>query len=825
MHFTSVKAVLVASLVGFALLHAPYSRATSFTTLEKISTDNLPASRVYKQSIQQTPSIAAAKLDIAALSKEDKSQENDALPYRFAVPLASGADFTKIGKWEVMGDTAIWRMKVTSKDAQSFNFGLKNVFLPKGTKLFFYNDDYSLILGPYTEKDNKSHGELWTPVIESKNVTIEINVPVIMQSYLKFEIAQINQGYRGIKSAQIAKSGSCNNDVACSEADAWRDEIRSVARYSISGTGLCSGTLMNNIEGDFKPYFLSAGHCGVSTSTDASLVLYWNYETTVCQATPNGQLNQFSNGSTFRAASSVSGVVGSDFVIVELDAVPDSAFNVYWAGWDNSSAAPSSAVGIHHPSGDEKRISFDNDPLTITNYGESAENPAFTHLRVGAWDDGTTEGGSSGSGIWNSAHHLVGTLSGGTASCLNPTDPDWYGRLSVHWTGDGSADGQVKVWLDPDNTGATTLDGSNMCTSPTVMITSSPATAQIGQQIVFSANASGGAGGTYTYAWDFNGDGVIDSTDSTPSYRYNYFHQGVVKVTAYDSTNCSDSDSVAIVVNNSDIEIFPVNAEVPADWRVPSSANAGWVLESSSAFEGSYSLKSESIAKNQSASIEVTRNFQNNESFVSFAYRVSSEAGYDKLKFYIDNVEQDAWSGNLAWRTRYYPLTPGNHTLRWSYEKDGTFSVGSDMAWIDGVIFSKSNEVPVASVVATTIDVAEGGNVSLDASPSSGANGDALAFSWEQTSGLTVALTNNNTSVATFTAPNVTSNTVLAFTVTVTDPSGRSDTANISVTVNDTSVDNNGSSGGGGGGSFGIMLLAMLFLLSRGRKRQIRIDG
>ena len=697
MHFTSVKAVLVASLVGFALLHAPYSRATSFTTLEKISTNNIPASRVYKQIIQQAPLITAAKLDIIALSKEDKFRENDALPYRFAVPLASGADFKKVGKWEVMGDTAIWRMKVTSKDAQSFNFGLKNVFFPKGTKLFFYNDDYSLILGPYTEKNNKSHGELWTPVIESKNVTIEINVPVIMQSYLKFEISQINQGYRGIKSIQIAKSGSCNNDVVCSEADAWRDEIRSVARYSVSGTGLCTGTLMNNVKGDLKPYFLSAGHCGVGTSTDASLVFYWNYETTVCQATPDGQLNQFSSGSTFRAASSVGGVVGSDFVIVELDEIPDPVFNVYWAGWDNSSTAPSSAVGIHHPSGDEKRISFDNDPLTITNYGGSAEDPAFTHLRVGAWDDGTTEGGSSGSGIWNSAHRLVGTLSGGGASCSAPTASDWYGRLSVHWEGDGSSDGQVKIWLDPDNTGATTVDGANMCDGPTVTITSSPATAQIGQQVVFSVNASGGTGGIYTYAWDFNSDGIIDSTDRVPSYNYNYFYQGVVKVMAYDSANCPGFDSASIVVNNSGVEVFPVNAEVPADWSVPSSANAGWALENTSSFEGSYSLKSEVIADNQNASIEVTRNFQGSNSFVAFAYKVSSEIGYDELKFYIDNVEQDAWSGNLAWRTRHYPLTPGNHTLRWSYEKDGSLSEGSDMAWVDGVVLSTPNTPPVAN--------------------------------------------------------------------------------------------------------------------------------
>ncbi len=789
MQSNPLRTALAACAMSFVLLHTPQIHATSFITLKKMATGNVPASSLYKQSMQPAPFIVAPKLNITSLAKEDKTRESSALPYRFAIPLASSTNFTKNGGWETRGDTAIWRMKVTSKNAQSFNFGLKNVFFPKGTKLFFYDENYSIVLGPYTEKDNKSHGELWTPVIESDNVTIEINVPVKMRSYLKFEIVQINQGYRGIKSTQIAKSGSCNIDVVCPEGDAWRDEIRSVARYSIDGSFLCTGSIINNARGDFKPYFLSAGHCGVDNTNDASLVFYWNYETTICQGNPNGQLNQFSNGSTFRAASSSSNdVIDSDFVITELDDLPDSAFDVYWAGWDNSGPAPSSAVGIHHPAGDEKRISIENDPLTITSYGGNTENADSTHLRIGSWDSGTTEGGSSGSGIWNSAHHLVGTLSGGSASCIDPTESDWYGRFSVHWEGNGSADGQVKAWLDPDNTGITTVDGINICDTPTVTITSSPATAQIGQQIEFSATTSGGAG-TYTYTWDFNSDGIIDSTVSNPAFTYNYFYQGNIVVTAYDATNCPGTDSAAIVVDNGGVELFPVTAEVPVDWSVPAQADASWILEDgNTVFEGTYSIKSETITDSQTASIEVTQNFTGSDNFISFAYKVSSEDGYDYLKFYIDGIEKNAWSGEIPWSMTHYQLTADIHTLRWEYAKDDTLLAGSDRAWIDavsGLKFSTSNEAPVATIAATTINTSGGENVYMDASQSSDPDGDTLSFNWEQTNSPLVLLTNSNASIATFIAPDVTSATELTFTVTVTDTAGNSDTVNVSVTVTD----------------------------------------
>lgn len=57
---------------------------------------------------------------------------------------------------------------------------------------------------------------------------------------------------------------------------------------------------------------------------------------------------------------------------------------------------------------------------------------------------------------------------------------------------------------------------------------------------------------------------------------------------------------------------------------------------------------------------------------LSFYYRVSSEATYDFLRFYIDGVHQNQWSGIIGWAQQTYSLTPGSHTLKWEYIKDYT---------------------------------------------------------------------------------------------------------------------------------------------------------
>jgi hypothetical protein len=57
------------------------------------------------------------------------------------------------------------------------------------------------------------------------------------------------------------------------------------------------------------------------------------------------------------------------------------------------------------------------------------------------------------------------------------------------------------------------------------------------------------------------------------------------------------------------------------------------------------------------------------------------------LKFYIDGVEKDTWSGEEDWAEVSFPVTAGTRTFEWTYSKDGSDSSGDDTAWIDDIVF------------------------------------------------------------------------------------------------------------------------------------------
>jgi hypothetical protein len=70
---------------------------------------------------------------------------------------------------------------------------------------------------------------------------------------------------------------------------------------------------------------------------------------------------------------------------------------------------------------------------------------------------------------------------------------------------------------------------------------------------------------------------------------------------------------------------------------------------------------------------------------LAFYFKVSSEEGYDFLRFYIDDVEQNAWSGLQGWQQASFTVAPGYHIFRWTYEKDEIIAANEDAAWVDFV--------------------------------------------------------------------------------------------------------------------------------------------
>jgi hypothetical protein len=236
-------------------------------------------------------------------------------------------------------------------------------------------------------------------------------------------------------------------------------------------------------------------HCGVD-ATAANMTqwkFYFKYEAPSCiNPSTAGTLDDYFITGCLRIADSGDngGDSGSDFLLVKLGSSTNEAtiitnlksanFSAYWNGWNANTAATTGGVGIHHPAGDIKKIS------TFSGTSVSAGwnvNGLLSHWRQ-SWTSnsnghGVTEGGSSGSPLFNNSQgYIIGTLTGGSSSCNSPTSPDFYGKMSYHWTSNGTANNlRLKPWLDPTNSGVLTLAGSaNPCSSSTGPCTASSTT-------------------------------------------------------------------------------------------------------------------------------------------------------------------------------------------------------------------------------------------------------------------------------------------------------------------------------------------------------------
>ncbi|MFN8178058.1 MAG: proprotein convertase P-domain-containing protein [bacterium] len=403
-----------------------------------------------------------ARDGVALSAVADERSRTEGTPFQFADPVPTSITPATHGTWETLPDGArLWRLFIDAPGATDLNLGFGRFNLPPGATLHVIAPGRDYYEGPYTGED-ATDGQLWLPVTPGSQAVVELYVPPRAKFEPDLELVQVGYGFRDwFHLASPLRQGACNNDVICPVGDPWRDDIHAEAVYQRSGAWTCSGQMVNNTAADFTPYFETANHCGVNAGNAATMVVYWNFESPTCGALCCGSLAQNQTGATWKASYAT-----SDFTLVQLNATPNPDWHVYYAGWDNSGAAVPSVVGIHHPNCDEKAISFENDALVITSYLGTTTPGDGSHWEVRHWESGVTEPGSSGSGIWDTNHRLVGQLHGGYSSCSLPHDPDWYGRVSMSWNGGGTPSSRLKDWLDPLNSGVQTLNGSYAAPPP-----------------------------------------------------------------------------------------------------------------------------------------------------------------------------------------------------------------------------------------------------------------------------------------------------------------------------------------------------------------------
>lgn len=394
--------------------------------------------RVYVARLQFAP-LAAARVE----KLRERNARRLGKPLEVGLARATGSEALGASRldlqWVLQADGgAVARFEVESPAALGLRAGLVLAGLDPRMELRFGGVDGEVVArasGREAARLRDRQDRYWTPATPGERQLVEIHAPAqVAFTALRVRVDAVSHllssGKDGFPERGITKSaGACNVDVACSVATLGQDFVAAKNAVALmqfvvdGGSYVCTGTLLNDSDSSTQlPYFYSAHHCIEDQAIANTLETYWNFEAATCGGSP-GSYQQLTGGALHLYSDA-----GTDALLLRLNvAAPAGAT---FSGWDREPLPASTAVtAIHHPAGDVKKVS----------QGQHVASDASNHA-VG-WLDGTTEGGSSGSGLftrgWDGKYYLRGGLYGGTASCANTgslataSNRDYYSRFDV----------------------------------------------------------------------------------------------------------------------------------------------------------------------------------------------------------------------------------------------------------------------------------------------------------------------------------------------------------------------------------------------------------
>ena len=423
------------------------------------------------------------------IHKEDAESARKGVLFRMGVATSVNLNTINAGAWSTLttGEKK-WQLIIQNPGAEALSFVFKTFKLSEGSIFWVQNKKGEKVSKVLTNEDLLEDFQQNIALCYGDELVLTL-IDQLNANRSELVLDRVFYNYRAtgnlVSKNKINESSSCEVNINCSEGSDFQDEKRGIALvYIIEGkaAGYCSGSLVNNLAQDCKPLFLTALHCGVSTSgSDMALwKFYFNYEAIDC-ANPSavGTLfNHYINGCVRLAdAADNGGDTGSDFLLLQLgtlanqgatiNALRSASINAYWNGWDaNAQANTGGGVGIHHPSGDIKKISTYSVTPTSASFGGKVQNTHWDLTWAGTTHGhGITEEGSSGSPLFaynSGSSRIIGTLTGGSTFCNALTAHDLYGKVAYHWQSNGATvNKRLSTYLDPANTGVKVLNGSS----------------------------------------------------------------------------------------------------------------------------------------------------------------------------------------------------------------------------------------------------------------------------------------------------------------------------------------------------------------------------
>jgi len=348
----------------------------------------------------------------------------------------------------------LWMLRIQSESALSIGIICNAFHLPDGADLFIYNIDNNTITGAYGAENNNSNG-LHLTAVPGNYAILELYIPEKELFNVQFSISGIIHDFKGIVNLLSNKAQNCEVNVICDKSEDIQMVKNAVCKYTYVEYGMayyCSGTLVNNTLYNGQPYMLTANHCISSDIEAQSMVVYFNYETKDCDGLQVFSSNTLSGAKLIATAPDTFSL---DFSLVELNVAPPKTYKPYYAGWSLSESYIDSTYCIHHPNGDEKKISKDKNRPVLSSFPGYLNN---MHWKILNWEMGTTEGGSSGAPLFNYEEKIIGLLTGGEASC-DFNKNDYFQQFSKMWSYYGNEKNQLKRWLNPTESNIVSISG------------------------------------------------------------------------------------------------------------------------------------------------------------------------------------------------------------------------------------------------------------------------------------------------------------------------------------------------------------------------------
>lgn len=382
-------------------------------------------------------------------------------PFRFAYSFDVELTTKNSGNWYTVDNINVWQLKIRSKGAYSINLILDQYKLPENARLFLISEETGVVKGAYTFANNTDSHILAIEPIDGDELIVQYEEPSKVPFPGEFRITKVAHDFIGITRDGVHRplgtSGACNVNINCDIANGNEEMRDAVCRIIIEGREICSGALINNTSIDGIPYVLTACHCIDSEQKAQSSIFLFNYESPYCSTynspSIDGDVSRSLSGSSLKASFD-----SLDFALVRLNTAPPNTYRPYLLGWNRLNDIPSNSVSIHHPWGDIKKIAIDLNPPVTGSFSLSSGYLTNGFWNVKTWEYGVTESGSSGAPFLDQNKHLVGTLTGGSASCTSRKN-DFFEKFFLSWDYRKEPNKQLKIWLDPNNTLFQKLDG------------------------------------------------------------------------------------------------------------------------------------------------------------------------------------------------------------------------------------------------------------------------------------------------------------------------------------------------------------------------------